>query len=180
MYYCERQPHRAYHNLEHVTASLCEFDAARHTTDEPDLIETARWFHDAIYDPRAGDNEAQSAALARSLLQSPGVSPHETNRIEQLILATAHQYPPANCREQVIVDVDLTILGQDADSFDLSEQQIRREYEWVPESEFWKKRTQFLQSLLARDVIYYTPFFRDQYETAARANLERTIRMHQD
>jgi predicted metal-dependent HD superfamily phosphohydrolase len=66
-------PDRHYHNLEHLAEMFRV--AARLTliTDDPSAVQLAVWFHDAVYDPRASDNEARSADLAATLLGPVGV-----------------------------------------------------------------------------------------------------------
>ena len=64
--YGERR--RAYHSLQHLEECLGVFDEAKGFMQKPDLIEMALWFHDAVYDPKSGENEALSAAMASSKL----------------------------------------------------------------------------------------------------------------
>ncbi|TIU46557.1 MAG: hypothetical protein E5W19_25905, partial [Mesorhizobium sp.] len=59
---------RHYHNLAHIEAMLTLAGDYRTLLDDPEAVEAAIWFHDAIYDSRAKDNEAQSAALAEQKL----------------------------------------------------------------------------------------------------------------
>src|SRR5690242_14027091 len=61
------EPHRRYHTLAHVEellALLRDFEL-----QDRDSVEAAVWFHDAIYDTRATDNEARSAELAATALR---------------------------------------------------------------------------------------------------------------
>src|SRR5690606_27767387 len=65
-YYQEGE--RDYHNLSHVRQVLAQVDElADHATD-PDIVRLAAWFHDAIYDPLASDNELRSAECATEML----------------------------------------------------------------------------------------------------------------
>ena len=86
---CHTEPHRHYHTMEHVEAVL------RHLGDLHTTTPTARlaaFFHDAIYDPTRGDNEAQSAALAVEVLTA--VERPEADHVATIIMATAsHSLP---------------------------------------------------------------------------------------
>lgn len=57
------EPGRAYHNWRHIEELLAQFDAHAGQIEHPLAFRFAILFHDAIYDPRAADNEARSAAL---------------------------------------------------------------------------------------------------------------------
>src|SRR5438445_1363039 len=67
------EPQRHYHNQQHIAECLTEFDQALHLARRPVEAELALWFHDAVYDPIRGDNEEQSAALAKRCLVEAGM-----------------------------------------------------------------------------------------------------------
>ena len=75
----------------------------------------------------------------------------------------------------LLVDVDLSILGQPDERFREYEAQIRREYEWVPEEIFAAKRAEILQGFLARERIYTTDSFFGRFESEARTNLRNSL-----
>lgn len=161
------EPHRRYHTLEHIEHCLAEFADARHLAENPEDVELALWFHDAVYDTRRHDNEERSAAWLLELRP-------DAKRAADLILATKH-HRASTPDEALLVDVDLAILGQSEERFGLYERRIREEYAWVPEPIFRQKRAEILQGFLARPFIYGTEFFRARYETAARRNLQRSL-----
>jgi predicted metal-dependent HD superfamily phosphohydrolase len=169
------EPHRAYHTLAHVARCLWEFDHARLLADHADEVELALWFHDAIYDPHAADNEVRSAAWAVRFLEQGGVAHETRERVAELINATDHRASPAPGDTALVVDVDLTILGAPEEEFDAYERQIRREYAFLPEDAFRAGRRGVLERLLARPRLYTTALFHARYETAARANLARSL-----
>jgi predicted metal-dependent HD superfamily phosphohydrolase len=169
------EPGRAYHTAEHIRDCLAELDLSRDLAQYPDQVEAALWFHDAVYRPGASDNEDQSAELARTAL-SMGAVPHEVaDRTAALVLATRHAGVPNSPDEQLICDIDLSILGREPGIFDAFERQIRREYAWVPEPMYRRERSAVLSGFLRRRSIYQTDQFRHRYEALARANLERLI-----
>jgi len=166
---------RAYHTLAHVEHCLSEFAELSDTAPDRDAIEFALWFHDAVYDTKGHDNEERSASLARDVLRSAGLSGSFGDLVADLIVATRHAAPPVTLGGQIVVDIDLSILGQSGGAFDEYERQIRSEYSWVPAEIFASKRSAILSSLLARPGIYSTELYHGKYEERARENLARSI-----
>jgi len=169
------EPQRHYHTQQHIAECLAEFDGARQLAQQPAAVELALWFHDAVYDPKAGDNEEQSAAMARSCLETGGAS-NLAASVSDLVMATKSHGTEAGPDAALMVDVDLSILGQGEQRFAEYEAQIREEYRWVPKLIFNSKRAEILERFLARSRIYATDFFAAKYERQARRNLEGSIR----
>ncbi len=167
------EPQRHYHNLTHIGECLAEFDSAGQLAKDPVAVELAIWFHDAIYDPHAADNEERSAEFAKqSITDAGGIA---TRAIAALVLATKTHDPILHPDAPLLVDVDLSILGQPKERFQEYETQIRREYEWVPVTTFAAKRAEILEGFLGRERIYTTEYFFSKYEQRARQNLQASI-----
>jgi len=165
---------RHYHTLRHVESCLDWLDWCYGLPQRPAEVTLALWFHDAVYDPRATDNERRSAELARTELAALGVSEDVCQRIAEHVLAT--QRHAAQGDGALVVDIDLAILGTREREFARFEAQIRSEYAWVGEAEFRTGRSHVLRGFLARSSIYALPALRQELESRARANLERRIR----
>jgi predicted metal-dependent HD superfamily phosphohydrolase len=169
------EPGRAYHNAEHIRDCLAELDSSRGLAQHPDEVETALWFHDAVYLPGGADNEEQSAQRARTALTDASVSESVAGQVATLVLATRHTAPADTPDEKLICDIDLSILGREPAIFDQFERQIRQEYAWVPEPIYRRERSRVLAGFVERRSIYQTESFRRKYEIPARANLRRLI-----
>jgi predicted metal-dependent HD superfamily phosphohydrolase len=128
-----------------------------------------------VYDPRAGDNEAESAAWATYILSGAGVALPTIDVIRRLILLTRHVEPARDAAGSLLCDIDLSILGRSPQEFDEFERRIRAEYDWVPEPEYREGRARVLSRLLAWDPLYQIQYFQRRYEAAARNNLARVI-----
>ena len=146
------EPHRHYHNQQHIAECLGEFDHARHLAQQQDAVEFAIWFHDVVYEPKAGDNEERSAELAVSCLAEAKLSQTLVEDVRKLVIATKHHEGGPGSDEAVIVDVDLSILGQGEKRFAEYEEQIRQEYGWVPAAIFASKRAEILESFLGAQI----------------------------
>ncbi len=79
-------------------------------------------------------------------------------------MTTCHDALPETVDEQVLVDIDLSILGADAARFDEYEVQVRAEYRWVPDFVFRPKRREVLEEFLARPTLYSTERFQTLLE----------------
>ncbi len=171
------EPHRAYHGSSHLADCLRELDEAPPEREARDPAEVALWFHDAVYDPRASDNEHRSAAWARRALREAGVPDDVAAEVSRLVLLTRHGDPPepADPTGALVCDVDLSILGRSPEEYDRFERLIRAEYAWVAVPIYRAERARVLARLRRRDPLYLTRYFRRRYQTAARANLDRSL-----
>lgn len=169
------EPHRAYHTPLHLAECLALFDEFRALAERAAEVEIALWFHDAVYDVHRHDNEAASADWARAALLDAGAAGDVAGRVAALVLATRHSIAPATADEQLLVDIDLAILGAAPARFAEYEAQIRVEYGFVPQPVFDEKRGAILAGFLARPVLYGTAELRPRLEATARANLRAAI-----
>jgi predicted metal-dependent HD superfamily phosphohydrolase len=166
---------RYYHTLDHIGAVL-DTVYRLGATEQTSALLLATWFHDAIYDSRAGDNEERSAGFARRTLQSLGVDEAILREAERLILLTkTHMPSPDDRLGQILVDADLAVLGVPEAEYDIYARAIRKEYAWVPDEAYRAGRRGVLERFVQRPRIYRTEAMFAQAEEAARRNLRREI-----
>jgi predicted metal-dependent HD superfamily phosphohydrolase len=175
-------PTRHYHSLTHVEALLALLDQHRHLFSDPEAVEAAIWFHDAIYNPEAkkpGINEFQSAQLAVDRLAGT-VEPRRLEWIRKVIEATATHVVPEEWEDgeredaAMFLDMDLSILGAEESEFDVYEQGVRKEYGFLSDTAWREGRVAVLERFLEREYIFHSEAFRGLFEERARANLRRS------
>src|ERR1700755_112115 len=88
------EPQRKYHTAQHLTECMTLLGRHLDLAREPAEVEIALWFHDAIYNVKASDNEARSADWAERELQQAAVSPERIARVKEHILVTRHSALP--------------------------------------------------------------------------------------
>lgn len=168
------EPARAYHGTSHLIDCLERLDETVQGRPAP-LVEAALWYHDAIYDPRASNNEERSARWAARALGGLGVPGHAIDQVVRLILLTRHTSPPKDSDGQLVCDIDLSILGRPWHEFHAYETAIRSEYAWVPDPAYRAARSEVLRALLERAALYGTRWYRERYEARAHENLARSL-----
>ena len=165
-------PHRRYHGLAHVAFLLDEIDRRQALARDPALLRFAAWFHDAIYDPLASDNEARSANWARRDLVAHGMDSGAAAAIAALIGKTkSHHAGAATPDEALFLDMDFAILGADREVYAAYADNIRAEYAAVAPDAFRAGRASFLKGVLAQDRMFRTHVYEEERAAAARANL---------
>jgi predicted metal-dependent HD superfamily phosphohydrolase len=166
---------RFYHNLTHIHSCFSIFDQTKFLAAYPEEVELAIWFHDAVYDTRRDDNEQKSAEWAEKVISQSGLGGGIAKKVSGLILATRHRAEVWDTDAQLLVDVDLSSLGADPETFWQYEDNIRKEYAWVPDGLFRSRRTEILRSFLNREYIYYHEQYRGMFEGKARFNLKQAV-----
>jgi predicted metal-dependent HD superfamily phosphohydrolase len=168
-------PVRAYHNLEHIAAVLGVFDTVRMLAGDRDLVEFSLWLHDSVYFAERPDNEDRSADAAGMLAGLLGCTPEFAARAQECIMATHHSSPPARGDPALVADIDLAVLGAPAAEYDAYARAIRAEFAFASDEQFRAGRMAFLQRMIDKDRIFFTPHFHDELEDAARDNMDREL-----
>ena len=170
-------PPRHYHTYGHVQEVLVWYDevAVGPGWKRPGETLCAVLFHDAVYRCGASDNEARSAAAARTALARwlPAI---DADRVAALIELTARH---GELTEAIVdrdaglfLDCDMAILGAAPDEYRRYARLVAEEWAPVlPAAAFRAGRRGFLERLLASDAIYLSDMFRQRLEASARANI---------
>ena len=90
-------------------------------------------------------------------------------------MATRHKEIPATRDAELIIDIDLSILGQPPGVYDIYEAAIRAEYSQVPFADYAVGRSRILAGFLNRSRIYFTGRFEAKYGAQAKENLTRAL-----
>ena len=174
------EPQRHYHTWAHIEALYRHFEDLHKAFAEPDLVLWALYYHDAIYDPKAPDNEEQSAELVKAEA-AEFLAPDQLQFAYDIIIGTKRHELVGDHSESrlkdmaLFLDIDLSILATPSDVFEEYELNVRKEYDFVPEDAFRSGRAQILKTFLNRPRIYYSDICFDRWEGPARANLKRSI-----
>lgn len=164
------EDNRHYHDLVHIEDCLDKLDKwpTYPSNTIRDAIELAIWFHDIIYDTRRADNEESSAALATHYLRGHPLAID----CHALILATRHKQTIGMRAEEIMCDIDLSILGAKPPKYRRYAENIRNEYSWVKAEEYSEARARVLTNFLNRDTLFQTPYAIGRWEAQARINIE--------
>jgi predicted metal-dependent HD superfamily phosphohydrolase len=167
------EPQRHYHGLSHLSALLALL--AKHA---PHLAggsapRLALWWHDAIYNSTAKDNEDQSAILARDHLGRLGASAALIEDVVQIILITKNHWAGGSTGDgDYFLDADIAILGAPPAVYSAYTAGVRQEYSWAPDDAFRAGRSAFLSKALTWPRLFRTEVFETTYATQARTNMQ--------
>ena len=169
------EPHRHYHTLAHLEHLYGHLLEIKERIEDWDTLLFTLFYHDVIYDPKAKDNEEQSALLAQKRLSAIAYPAEKTQRCVQQILATKshslHPDPDAN----YFTDADLSILAAPWEHYAAYMQAVRQEYRMYPDLLYKPGRRSVLKHFLQMERIYKTDFFFERFEQPARTNLEKEL-----
>lgn len=184
------EPTRAYHNQTHLEDVLSKLDWAQNALMQSgelsrldgterrrlfDTIELALFYHDAVYDAKAKDNEAQSREMMKHDAAAFNIDASLIADAARLIDLTAHHGTAARMDEKIMADCDLAILGATPAGFKKYDIAIRAEYAHVPAPLYAAGRAKVLQGFLDTPQLFKTRAFADNFDAAARRNLAAAL-----
>ena len=158
------EPHRSYHNIDHIIDCLQKLHDEKNKTPDAidtsawDTIELAIWFHDIVYDRIALNNEASSVKWFKKCTEEGGLSEKITREVCEMIMATrAHQIPPYadTFQMRLFLDIDLSILGSEQNRFNTYEMSILNENNLLPEFLYRFLRKKFLKKIINKTINFF-------------------------
>jgi len=166
---------RHYHNLEHLEHMLSELDKVKPQVKNLDTLLFTVFYHDIVYKATKNDNEHQSALLFEKRISKTSF-PKLMECMTQIELTKEHKLS-ADHDTNILLDIDLSILGENWEAYKKYSENIRKEYQIYPDFMYRKGRIKVLKSILELDAIYKTDFFKQAYEKQAKENLRHELNM---
>ena len=166
------QKERHYHNLEHLDNMFSELELVKSNISNFSNISFSVFYHDVIYNATSKLNEEKSAGLAKERLQEMSVEQKSIDQIYDQISATKSHQKSIDEDINYFLDVDLSILGKDTQTYLDYTKKIRKEYSIYPDLLYNPGRKKVLKYFLDLENIFKTDYFKNKYENQAKINLE--------
>jgi len=171
-------PSRHYHNQEHIDMLIKELSSHPQSLQFSNEMWLALIYHDSVYEAKRDDNEKASASLFVQMWEEY-MDSNSLQNVAKMILYTQNHFnrPKALSLEvNCLLDADLSILGFDEQVYDLYVLNLRKEYNYLKDSEFMQGRKKFLEKIIhSGENIYRDDWFNYKYEKQAQANIQREI-----
>jgi predicted metal-dependent HD superfamily phosphohydrolase len=169
-------PSRGYHDSRHLSEVLDRLDELAHHGADFDTtpVLLAAWFHDAVYDGER-DAEERSAAWAEDSLAGVAPAPVVAEVVRLVRLTETHLPADDDANGCALSDADLGILAAPLHRYEEYVVAVRREYAHLEDDVFAAGRASVLRGLADKPHLFHTAFAREQWEQAARSNLEREL-----
>lgn len=156
------QPHRFYHNLNHIRSVVIELDKRRALIHNYNTTMIAAFFHDIVYkvDETAKHNEIRSCLVFTEFAVNHKFTDDVLEDVRTMIMATKthtiESYWPEHVQNDtaLFLDADLSVLSAPYDQFLIFEQAIRQEFSCYPDYMYYKGRTDVLISFLDKPQVY--------------------------
>lgn len=168
---------RYYHTLQHLDHLLNQLIAVKSEIKDWDVVLFTLYYHDIVYNSRKSDNEEKSAELAEERMKQISVPAEVIELCKKQILATKSHLTAMDQDTNYFTDIDLSILGQDWNTYSDYYKNVRKEYAVYPDFLYNPGRKKVLQHFLAMDRIFKTDLFHDKFELRARQNIQKEMEL---
>lgn len=164
---------RFYHNFKHIGLMIDGLERHYFLSKESYTYMTLKYailYHDVIYNANYNDNEFLSAKAALDDLCDE-YNLEFIQEVQRLIMITKHHQPEADDDAGCII-TDLDLAGLASHNYIRHSQQIRKEYAFATDVQWYYGRKSFLDNFLARPTIYHTEVGFLRWEADARRNMQ--------
>lgn len=170
-----KDPKFLFHTVEHTmnVVQQAERIGKEEGLDETEMqaVVIAAWFHDIGYMIRMEDHEACSIQTVRSFFEKYPAKPEVIEMVEACIKATKHDHEPVTLPEKVIMDADVSHLG-DPEFISISKK-LRKERSFcfhndVPSLDYWKETLAFMENKH-----FYTLYAQSNFHPVKLQNMEK-------
>lgn len=165
---------RHYHNLEHLENMLMEMDRIKPQIKNPETLVFSIFYHDIIYIPGKSNNEYLSAVRFKERISETSF-PNLMECVAQIEATKEHIFSTDN-DTNILLDLDLSILGKRPGEYKKYSENIRKEFSIYPDSIYRNGRRKVLNHLLKLDPIYKTEFFKKEFENQAKENIKQELK----
>ncbi|WP_026547951.1 DUF4031 domain-containing protein [Paenarthrobacter nicotinovorans] len=163
---------RKYHSRTHLLAVLEALDLLTEPAVPARTVSLAAWFHDAVYEGVAGQDEEDSAVLAEDRLTAAGLPPGDVAEVARLVRLTSNHSPEADDHAGALLcDADLSVLGGDQQAYARYLAAVREDYAHVSDDDFAKGRAAVVRHLLNLEPLFHGERAKGLWLDAARRNL---------
>ncbi|NRR91243.1 hypothetical protein HSX10_06665 [Winogradskyella undariae] len=158
---------------------LLQLEDFKNDIEDLNAVKFAIWYHDIIYKSTHKDNEEQSANYCEKGLKTLKIDDFKIEKIKTLIISTKkHQLAlNKNTDNAYLLDLDLSILRSDWETYKSYTESIRKEYAIYPDILYKPGRKKVLKQFLERDSLYFTDRFKTKFEKQAIENLKQEIEL---
>jgi predicted metal-dependent HD superfamily phosphohydrolase len=166
---------RHYHTLTHLENVLEQLTAIKAQIQNWATVLFTLFYHDIVYNTLKSDNEEESANLAEKRMKQLALPATMIENCKMQILATKTHIISPDSDTNYFTDADLSILGQDWETYTHYYKSIRREYSIYPDLVYNPGRKKVLTHFIQMDSIYKTAFFNDKCEVQAKQNIQKEL-----
>ena len=169
------RPKRHYHTLLHLEHLIQQLESVKEKIQNWEAVLWSLYYHDIVYNSLSTKNEEKSADLAEKRMKELSVPSLIIHFCRTHILATKAHTPASLPDTDYFTDADLSILGQDWDTYFTYCKNVRKEFSVYPDFMYNPGRQKVLKYFLGMERIYKTDYFHHKLETLARKNLVQEL-----
>lgn len=161
---------RHYHNMGHLDHMCHELNPIKSEVRNLDAFLFSIFYHDIIYKSTRSDNEYRSALAFEKTIGKTSFK--SIDYCKSQIEATKEHQLSKDRDTNILLDLDLSILGTNPQQYLEYAAAVRKEYSIYPDFMYCSGRKKVLKKMLEQESIYKTEFFKEKYECQANKNLQ--------